>query len=214
MNEIFIKVYQLVKAIEYRILKDMTILNFRNSTTFLGDSQHIVPGAKAMLLYGSKKEDIILKEHCEVCGTLVSENGGKIIINEWAKVGAHCEINSVKKVEIGRDVSMAKGVIIVDNNSHPICPADRQYMAHTPHGSLERSSQYGTNAPVHIGNNVWIGSYSRICKGVTIGDNSIIGANSVVTHDVPANCIAVGNPARVVKEHIDEITSPIFPIKK
>ena len=142
------------------------------------------------------------------------ENGGKIIINEWAKVGAHCEINSVKKVEIGRDVSMAKGVIIVDNNSHPICPADRQYMAHTPHGSLERSSQYGTNAPVHIGNNVWIGSYSRICKGVTIGDNSIIGANSVVTHDVPANCIAVGNPARIVKEHIDEFTSPIFPINK
>ncbi len=54
-------------------------------------------------------------------------------------------------------------------------------------------------SPVKIGKNVWIGSNSTILPGVTIGDNAIIGAGSVVTKDIPADMIAVGNPARVVK---------------
>lgn len=214
MNNLFVKIYKFRKAFEYRILKYITISDFRNKTTLLGDSHNIAPEAKVLLLYGSKQEDIILKDYCEVFGTLVSENGGKIIINEWSKLGYGCKIHCVNRIEIGKDVAIADDVTIIDNNSHPLCPADRRYMRRTPHGSLERSSQFGANAPISIGENVWIGTHSRICKGVTIGDNSIIGANSVVTHDVPANSVAVGNPARVVKEHIDEITSPIFPINK
>ena len=54
-------------------------------------------------------------------------------------------------------------------------------------------------SPVVIGNNVWVGQKACILKGVTIGDNCIIGANAVVKKDIPRNCIAVGNPARVVK---------------
>ena len=50
-------------------------------------------------------------------------------------------------------------------------------------------------------------------SSLVIGDNAIIAANAVVTHDVPANAIAAGNPARIVKEHIDETTTPIFPLK-
>jgi len=55
-------------------------------------------------------------------------------------------------------------------------------------------------APVTIGNNCWIGASVTICPGVTVGDNSVIGAGSVVTKDIPANCIAVGNPCHVVRE--------------
>ena len=58
----------------------------------------------------------------------------------------------------------------------------------------------GTTAPVTIEENVWIGDSAIICKGVTIGENSIIGAGAVVSRDIPANTIAAGNPARVVKE--------------
>lgn len=54
-------------------------------------------------------------------------------------------------------------------------------------------------SPVKIGKNVWIGSNSTILPGVTIGDNAIIGAGSVVTKDIPADMIAVGNPAKVIR---------------
>lgn len=53
--------------------------------------------------------------------------------------------------------------------------------------------------PVHIGNNVFIGMHCIVMKGVTIGDNSIIGAGSIVTKDIPANCIAAGVPCKVIK---------------
>lgn len=56
----------------------------------------------------------------------------------------------------------------------------------------------GSSGKVKIGNNVFIGVESTILKGVTIGDNVIIGAGSVVTHDIPGNCVAAGNPARVI----------------
>jgi galactoside O-acetyltransferase len=56
------------------------------------------------------------------------------------------------------------------------------------------------NLPVHIGRNVWIGSGVQILPGVTIGDNSVIGAGSVVTGDIPVNVVAFGAPCRVVRE--------------
>lgn len=53
--------------------------------------------------------------------------------------------------------------------------------------------------PIFIGDNVWVGSGAIICPGVSIGNNSVIGAGSVVTKDIPENCIAVGNPCKVIK---------------
>jgi galactoside O-acetyltransferase len=62
-----------------------------------------------------------------------------------------------------------------------------------------RKSGTQFSIPVRIGNNVWIGSNAVILPGITIGDNSVIGAGSVVTHDIPENVIAVGNPCRVLR---------------
>lgn len=62
----------------------------------------------------------------------------------------------------------------------------------------EKALQF--NLPVHIGNNVWIGANVVVLPGVTIGDNTVIGAGSVVTKDIPANVVAVGNPCRVLRE--------------
>jgi NDP-sugar pyrophosphorylase family protein len=68
------------------------------------------------------------------------------------------------------------------------------------HGIYDRIERNAVPAPIRIGNNVWIGDHALVLKGVTIGDNSIVGAGAVVTRDVPANVVVAGNPARIVKE--------------
>lgn len=70
---------------------------------------------------------------------------------------------------------------------------------HPAHPKL-RELRYVYNLPIHVGRNVWIGSGVQIMPGVRIGDNSIIGAGSVVTKDIPANVIAVGSPCRILRE--------------
>ena len=100
--------------------------------------------------------------------------------------------------------SISTGVVICDNNNHPINPYDREIMSRTPRLSVERSWKYSTHAPIVIERNCWIGENSRICKGVHIGEGSIVAANAVVTKDVPAFCIAAGNPAKIVKSEIDK----------
>ncbi len=89
-------------------------------------------------------------------------------------------------IYIGDYVKIAPNVVIA-TATHPICPELREKM-------------YQANFSVHIGNRVWIGSGALIMPGVTIGDNSVIGAGSVVTKDIPANVVAVGNPCRVIRE--------------
>ncbi|HHQ4320015.1 sugar O-acetyltransferase [Clostridium perfringens] len=91
-----------------------------------------------------------------------------------------CDIFVGNNVLFGPNVTVLAG-------THPIHPELRS-----------KQAQY--NIPIHIGNNVWIGANSVILPGVNIGDNSVIGAGSVVTKDIPSNVVAVGNPCRVLRE--------------
>lgn len=184
----------------------------RSRVTLIGGNQNIEISAEVSLSWGSTPQDVILNENAELYGVIRSYNHGKVVIGKWAKLG-FSTINCVNSIEIGDDTAIADNVTIVDHNFHPINPQDRLFMRHTPHGSKERQPMYSVNAPIKIGKNVWIGSNVRICKGVTIGDNSVIGAGSTVTKSIPANCVAVGNPAKVVKERIDETTTPVFPLR-
>ena len=77
--------------------------------------------------------------------------------------------------------------VVVATAGHPLLPELR-----------EQGFQY--NAPVHIGRNCWIGTGAILLAGVTVGDNAVIGAGSIVTKDVPASVLAVGNPCRVLRE--------------
>lgn len=185
----------------------------QKNCTFVGQGQAFRVESRVRLKYGSTKEDVVLHEHCDMFGEIQSYNHGKIMMYAWSKLGPNSIISCTNHIEIGRDTAISFGVTVVDHNYHPTNPSDRRYMRHTPHRSEERSPKYAASAPIIIGENVLLGSGSRICKGVTIGDNAIIAANAVVTHNVPANAIAAGNPARIVKEHIDESTTPIFPLK-
>lgn len=190
---------------------NMRLRLLRSHSTFIGEGQTCTPNARIYLI-GSTKKDVVIHAHCDIFGKLISYRHGKIIMNEWSKIGPGSIINCVNHIEIGADTAIANNVLIVDHNFHPTNPDDRRYMRRTPHGSDERKPWHSVNKPIIIGENVMVGSNARVCKGVTIGDNAIIAANSVVTHDVPANSIAAGNPAKIVKENIDQSTSPIFPL--
>ncbi len=85
------------------------------------------------------------------------------------------------------DYTMFGPNVTVATAGHPILPELR-----------ERAYQY--NFPVHIGRNCWIGAGALIMPGITIGDNVVVGAGSVVTKDLPSNVVAVGNPCRILRE--------------
>ena len=74
------------------------------------------------------------------------------------------------------------------------------YTAVHPTEPGPRRAKWESAAPITLEDNVWLGGSVVVCPGVTIGENSIIGAGAVVTRDIPANSIAVGNPTRVIKE--------------
>ena len=85
------------------------------------------------------------------------------------------------------DYTMLGPNVVLATAGHPILPELR-----------EQAYQY--NVPIRIGRNCWLGAGVIVLPGVTIGDNSVIGAGSVVTKDIPANVVAVGNPCRVLRE--------------
>ena len=85
------------------------------------------------------------------------------------------------------DYTMFAPSVIVATAGHPILPELRETV-------------YQYNMPVHIGKNCWIGAGAIILPGVTIGDQVVVGAGSVVTKDLPSNVVAVGNPCQVVRE--------------
>ena len=208
------KVYSMLRAWMDHIKLSIAKKGAMRSLTLIGEFHNFSKTSRVILASGSDKKDIEMHAHAELFGILVSYDHGRIILNEWVKIGMGTRICAVNYISIGKNTAIATGVTVIDNNTHPINPEDRLYMRHTPHGSEERRPQYSANAPIVIGENVWIGTDARICKGVTIGDNAIIAACSVVTKDVPANAIAAGNPAKIVKTDIDKLTEPIFPLNR
>ena len=99
------------------------------------------------------------------------------------------------KVTIGNDVNFGPNVTIV-TPVHPLIAEERNAML-TEEGEVKRLCYA---RPVNIGSNIWFGANVVVCGGVTIGDNCVIGAGSVVIKDIPPNSFAAGNPCRVIRE--------------
>lgn len=129
---------------------------------------------------------------------IVTANDRKVSLSTWQfgdhqgriEIGDNCllcpgvRIDSASRITIENNCMMAAGSYITDADWHDI---------------YDRTLTVGTTTPVTLKENVWIGDSAIVCKGVTIGRNSIVGAGAVVVHDVPDNAIVVGNPATVVK---------------
>ena len=112
--------------------------------------------------------------------------GHNISIGDGSWVNYGMTVLDVAPVAIGADVLIG-----------PNCSL---YTAIHPTEPGPRRAKWESSAPITLEDNVWLGGSVVVCPGVTIGENSIIGAGAVVTRDIPANCIAVGNPARVIKD--------------
>lgn len=138
---------------------------------------------------GSVGEDVDIRPPLRV------DYGHNITIGDGSWVNFGLTALDVAPIVIGQDVLIG-----------PNCSL---YTAIHPTEPGPRRAKWESAAPITLEDNVWLGGSVVVCPGVTIGENSIIGAGAVVTRSVPANSIAVGNPARVIRELDPTLPRPI-----
>nr|WP_010676905.1 acyltransferase [Bacillus timonensis] len=170
-------------------------------------------------LFATNYENLILGENVKFNQTTIFNGLGKVVFgddvivgyelaphfygmhtliqaryeNSYVNIGSRSHLSNditiitADSVVIGEDCLIGDRVTMFDHDGHEISPTSRR-------------SSFGKCAPIRIGNNVWVGSNVTILKGVNIGDNAIIAANSVITRDVMKNTIVAGNPGRLIKE--------------
>ncbi|HHT94427.1 MAG TPA: sugar O-acetyltransferase [Clostridia bacterium] len=125
-------------------------------------------------------------KNCVVEQPLFCTYGYNTTVGDNFFLNVNCRLMDSGKITIGNNVFIAPDVCIITEVHSMIVEERIQGLEYT--------------YPVTIGDNVWISTGAHILPGVTIGDNSVIGAGSVVTKDIPANCLAVGNPCRVIRK--------------
>lgn len=160
-------------------------INIQNGFLFLNKSMRVKEPFSAQLEMGENAE-------INVQNTFSIHSGCHIIVLKNAKlnlgsgyINRNVKIRCYHEISIGNDVAISENVTIWDSDAHQIMGKENQM-----------------TQPISIGNHVWIGTNVTILKGVTIGDRAIIAAGSVVTRDIPAQSLAGGVPAKVIKENI------------
>lgn len=136
-------------------------------------------------LLGSVGDSTVIKP------PLFCDYGENTHVGERTFINVNLVALDVARISIGDDCQIGPNVQLL-TPIHPTAPQPRR-------DKLEAAQ------PIVLEDNVWLGGGAIVCPGVTIGTNSVIGAGAVVTRDIPANVVAVGNPARVIK-HLDEET--------
>ncbi len=145
----------------------------------IGDNFRFTSGSNINPISRNIRGSIYVKRGARLC---IGNNVGFSSVCIWAN----------DSIRIGDNVNVGANVVIMDNDAHPI-----EYMARR---DVDKTFTHTKTAAIIIENDVWIGMNSIILKGVSIGARTIIGAGSVVTGFIPADCIAAGNPCHVVKK--------------
>ncbi len=133
-------------------------------------------GSQLMLTNVNIRENVVL----------IADDGGKMEISN-SYIGFGSVLVAGSSIQINDNCALAEMIVIRDQD-------------HRFGDGLDLQSSGMEHSPITLGRNVWVGSKATILRGVTIGDNAVIGASSVVTKDVAAGSLAVGIPARIVKE--------------
>lgn len=133
---------------------------------------------------------IVFQKKSRPCGLFMAAKGGHIVVGKRTRMNKLCwfQAEEGKKISIGDDCLFAD-IRVRTSDIHSIL-------------STITGLRLNLANDVTIGNRIWIAEKAHIYKGVSIGDGSIVGAHAVVVKDLPSDCLAVGNPARVVKENV------------
>jgi maltose O-acetyltransferase len=131
-------------------------------------------------LLGSVGDGVVVKP------PLRCDYGSQIAIGDRTFVNYDCVLLDVAEVAIGADCQLGTRVQLV-TATHPLEPQPRR-------------DRWEAGEPIALGDNVWLGSGAIVCPGVSIGTDTVVGAGAVVTRDLPAGVLAVGVPARVIRE--------------
>lgn len=185
LRKIYIKIYLNLRIRKYKILSDIY-----NSTGIPTLNQPILMVGKGKITFG---QNIILGTNYSpgffntyiYLEARTKESYIDFDDNVWSNNNL-CIISNGAGISIGKNTIIGYNVEILDSDFHEISPQNRKF------GSPKCEK-------IVIGNNVWLGSNVKVLKGVIIGDNSIISAGSIVTKSIPANVIAGGIPAIVIK---------------
>ena len=190
------KILNLPTALRIKFYPSINRMILRTYGAVLGKNIQI-PGKVHWLIRGSKVRvgDNLYFSSGDAVNPIGSNLQGAIYVESGASltIGNDVGMSSTRmwiheSVTIGDNVKIGACVLITDTDAHPL-----DYLA-------RRTSNEGTkSAPIEIEDDVWVGAHSIILKGVTIGARSIIGAGSVVTRSIPADCVAAGNPCKVIK---------------
>ena len=148
----------------------------------------------------SDKSKIRIGNNCHIRGhLLVMKHGGDIEIGNYCFVGPQTNIWSAESIKIGDRVLISHNVNIHDNIAHPLDSTERhEDFVHIRTIGFQEKVNIPSKAII-IEDDVWIGFNATILKGVTIGAGAIIGANTIITKDVPSYAVVVGNPPRIIK---------------
>jgi len=154
-----------------------------------------------------KTPTIIKPWHVEVFGSpivvgdyvsIIAASDNRVRLSVWTdkqvrgriRIGDYCLFCPGVRISSASDITIGDNCMI----------ASRAYVTDSDWHDTYNRIGFGKTDSVDIGHNVWIGDSAIVCKGVSIGENSIIGAGAVVVNSIPSNCIAAGNPAQVVKQ--------------
>ncbi len=196
MKRFFIKFLNIPSTLRIKLYPHINRMILKANGVVFGKNLQI-PGKVTWAIWGSKVSigDNFYLSSGNGVNHITSNLQADVYVESQAMlaIGNNVGMSSTRirvheSVTIGDNVKIGGCVLITDTNGHPM-----DYVA-------RRSSNEGTkSAPVVIEDDVWVGAHCIILKGVTIGARSIIGAGSVVTKCIPADCVAAGNPCKVIK---------------
>ncbi|MBB4231772.1 acyltransferase [Rhizobium mongolense] len=169
---------------EPRFKSSKILFNEKNSSVKIGDKANIT---QCLITLGRNSE-LVIGDGCSISGKITVGLNSRITIGRDFSVTGNITLRAVEStfINIGDDCLFGSDIIIRTADGHPVYDASTR-------------ERLNTSTSISIGNHVWIADRAVILKGSDIGNASVVGVGSVLTKKIAANCIAVGNPARVVK---------------